>query len=159
MKVEVTFANPEVASVWPYIVESIDRLVATVVDFGADGMHWRPSHPDANSVAVLAVHTMGNLEESVLFCLCGIPVGRVRASEFDVEHMSVIEIQQMWTALRPRIETALSTLTIHDLSAPNPGNRDGMTVCRDLLNNVNRHAAEHSGQAELTRDLFKSRTS
>src|SRR6185312_4026793 len=78
----VNFASPEVASFWRAIRETVDRLLATLDGLSQDEINWRPAAPEANPLSILAIHTMGNVEENILETLCGQPVNRQRDREF-----------------------------------------------------------------------------
>ena len=70
---------------WRYIASSLDRLVALLDGLSADDLDWRPPAPGANSLYVLAMHTLGNAEENLLEILGGQPIGRDREAEFAVQ--------------------------------------------------------------------------
>jgi uncharacterized damage-inducible protein DinB len=150
------FRTDEVATHWRYIVSSLDRLLAVAQSLDGDGLHWRPPALGSNSVAVLVRHTLGNAEENLLMVLCGQPVARQREDEFVAQSLSAADLVTSWHELRPRIETALATVEADELTRMRPHPRRGEVTGRDLLIVVARHAAEHLGQAELTRDLWRA---
>ncbi len=47
-------------------------------------VNWRPRAKDANSLLVIATHTLGAAEAHVLQLLAGQQIDRIRASEFTV---------------------------------------------------------------------------
>ena len=59
--------------------------------------------------------------------------------------------------LRERIAKHLASLTRDDLDAARAHPRRGTLTGRDVLIVVARHAAEHWGEAQLTRSLMKAR--
>ncbi|HVX31418.1 MAG TPA: DinB family protein [Nitrolancea sp.] len=150
------FASPELASFWVAIQETVDRLLATLDGLSAEQINWRPAAPEANPLSVLAIHTMGNVEENILETLCGQPVNRQRDREFQQSGASVAAIQERWRQLQPRIETALAPLTTDVLTAMHKHPRRDEESGYDVLILVARHAGEHAGQAELTRDLLRA---
>jgi hypothetical protein len=150
------FASPEVASFWRAIRETVDRLLATLDGLSQDEINWRPAAPEANPLSILAIHTMGNVEENILETLCGQPVNRQRDREFQASGASVAAIQERWQQLQPRIEAALAPLTADVLSASHKHPRRDKERGYDVLILVARHAGEHAGQAELTRDLLRA---
>jgi hypothetical protein len=147
-------ANPEVAAYWRGIAGSLDRFMEVAGGIDPAGLHWRPSAPATNSVAVLAIHTLGNAEENILEILGGEPVHRRRDEEFLDRELSQDDLRQRWTRLRPRLEAALTAITAENLERERSHPRRGTLSGRDVLLLVARHAAEHLGQAELTRDLY-----
>jgi len=150
------FASPEVASFWRAIRETVDRLLATLDGLSDEQINWRPAAPEANPLSVLAIHTMGNVEENILETLCGQPVNRQRDQEFQESGASVAAIQERWQQLQTRIEAALTPVTTSALtgSFKHPGRPEESGY--DVLILVARHAGEHAGQAELTRDLLRA---
>ena len=152
---ETRFADPEVATFWRYIASSVDRLVELAATIDARGLAWCPPAPDTNSVYALAIHTIGNAEENILQTLCGQSVGRERDAEF-ARIGTAVAVRARWQDLRPRLADALAPLSPGDLERERPHPRRGTINGRDVLIVVARHAAEHLGQAELTRDLWRA---
>jgi hypothetical protein len=157
--------TPEAASLWRFISSSLDRLVALALEIDDEGFTWRPPAPNTNSIAALAFHTLGNAEENILETLCGQTAGgerigglatidRERDSEFAKGGRSKAELDERWRSLRPQLEQALSRLPDAELDEERRHPRRGVISGRDILIVVARHAAEHLGQAELTRDLW-----
>jgi uncharacterized damage-inducible protein DinB len=146
--------NAEVAVFWRYIVSSLDRLADLVAGLDEAELAWRPPARGANSLRVLAVHTFGNAEENLAGLLGGEDVSRDREAEFQTASGDGAELVRRWTSLRSRIENALAGLNGEALERAHPHPRRGMTTGREVLIVVARHAAEHLGQAELTRDLL-----
>lgn len=141
---------------WRYIASSLDRLVALLDRLDAANLDWRPPAPETNSLLALATHTLGNAEENLLETLGGQPIGRDRAGEFAARDGSAAAVAARWTALRPRLAAALAGLPAGALDAPRPHPRRGAITGREVLIVVARHAAEHLGQAALTRDLLRA---
>lgn len=154
----VAFASDEPATYWRYISSSLDRLVDVAASMDAARLSWTPPAPDTNSVAVLVVHTLGNAEENILETLCGQSVQRDRESEFLNCSTTINELQERWSHLRPRLEAALAQPTQVDIESAHAHPRRGTVSGREILIVVGRHAAEHLGQAELTRDLWLAAT-
>ena len=152
---DVTFADPEAATFWRFIASSLDRLVALAAELPPDGLDWRPPTPDTNSVYALTVHTLGNAEENILQTLCGRPIGRDRDAEF-AQSGTAAGVLARWRELRPRLEAALARLPAGELARERAHPRRGTISGRAVLLVVARHAAEHLGQAELTRDLWRA---
>lgn len=148
------FACPEVAVFWRYISSSLERLVLLGESLDAEALRWRPPAPRTNSVVALVAHTPGNAEENILETLCGGQVGRRREDEFAPPRVSAEELRERWLELRARLERAVTGLSAAALDGQVNHPRRGVLTGREVLIVVARHAAEHLGQAELTRDLW-----
>lgn len=75
-KDDITQSSREIDLYWHKIRNSVDELVACLEGLDSDSPNWRPLD-DANSLYVLATHTMGNIRYNFLNVLCGLPVTRV----------------------------------------------------------------------------------
>jgi uncharacterized damage-inducible protein DinB len=146
----------EIGVFWRSIASSLDRLLDCVVGMSEADLSWRPGARGANSLAVLAVHTLGNLEENLLGTLCGREVRRDREAEFHAAAVSAAALREHWRGLRAEVETALAALDDLALDLDRTHPRRGTLTGREVLLVVARHVAEHMGQAELTRDLLRA---
>lgn len=151
-------SSREIDLYWDKIRNTVDELVACLNGLDSDSLNWKPLD-DANSLYVLATHTMGNVRHNFLSILCGRPITRDRDSEFTAMGESVAEIQAGWNALQGRISEAIQELPPGDLDRVRDDPQRGKITGRELMVIVARHAAEHYGQAQLTRDLVKARPS
>jgi hypothetical protein len=98
---------------------------------------------------------MGNMEEVILGVFCGQSMGnRQRESEFRVTGNSSEPIKQRWKELRGKISSNLAQLPPDALDLEYIHPRRGKITGRGILILVATHAAEHNGQAKLTRDLL-----
>jgi hypothetical protein len=144
----------EIAAFCRYLFDSVDGIVECLEGLDAQQLNWRPPAASANSLYVLAVHTMANVEEAILQVLCDQPVARDRDAEFVAAGPSAGALRDRWSALREAVWTGLAALPptfldqeyVHPRRGPMPG--------REVLLVTTRHAAEHWGHAELTRDLL-----
>jgi len=64
-------------------------------------------------------------------------------------------VRDHWRELRARRETALAALPAGELDRERPQPRRGPLTGREVLLVVARHAAEHWGEAQLTRSLMR----
>lgn len=147
------FTSEEVGWFWSYISSSLDRLVETTTGLPIDALDWRPPAAGANSVHVLIVHTIANAEENLLGTLCGHRIERDREEEFSGMAWANGDPASSWPVRRAALERALAEIRSGQLSHSFAHPRRGEVTGQDLLMIVARHAAEHLGQAELTRDL------
>jgi uncharacterized damage-inducible protein DinB len=141
---------------WRYITSSIDQLLATLEGMDAQEINWSPI-ANANSLYVMATHTMGTTAENLLEVLCGQPVNRQREAEFAAQGESAEALHAQWQSLRAQIQAQLEQLDNATLGVERQHPRRGKITGRDVLIVVARHCAEHMGQAFLTRDLLLAR--
>lgn len=151
-------AAEEALIFWRYIASSLDRLVGCLEGLSAEDLNWRPTAPGANSLVALAVHTLGNAEENLRETLAGHAVGRDREAEFAVRDVSAGTLVTRWQILRLELPALLADLPADALDRTYAHPRRGTLTGREILIVVARHAAEHLGQAELTRDLLRAAT-
>ena len=153
---EDTMENPrEVDIFWHRIRHTVDELVACLEGLDGDSLNWSPLD-DANSLYVLATHTMGNVRHNLLNVLCGLPITRDRDAEFVATGGSAAEIEARWNELKARIEEAIEDLPAAELDRDRRHPHRGVITGREVLAVVAGHAAEHYGQAQLTRDLVRA---
>lgn len=145
--------HPEVELFWNYITGLVDRIIACLDGLEGDDLSWKPLD-NANSLYVLATHTMGNVEENLLKILCGQEVRRVRAEEFLAQGDTAEPVRQRWHDLRERVHAALAQLPPGELERKRQHPHRGQITGREVMMVVMRHAAEHTGHAEMTRDLL-----
>ena len=148
----------EIDIYWHKISGTVDEIVACLEGVGSDDLDWSPLD-DANSLYVLATHTMGNVRHNLLNGLCGLPVSRDRDAEFVVEGGSAADIVAHWNELKSQISDSVEGLPRGEMDRERDHPRYGTISGRELLVLVATHAAEHYGQAQLTRDLLKAQPS
>jgi len=146
-------ADKEIESLWRYIRRSVDRILSCLDGLDEADFNWRPLE-NANSLYVLAVHMIANVEANILGVLCFQNIVRHRDEEFKARGSSVEPVLQRWRDVQERISSHLAKLSSIDLDRGYEHPRRGKITGRDLLITIARHAAEHVGHAELTRDLL-----
>ena len=138
------------------LTSSIERIIACLDGLDADGLNWRPPAKETSSLYVLAVHTMGNAEYTVLSMLGGENIPRDRDAEFAAVGESADWVHQRWADLKPKLEATINGFTAEDLDRNYEHSRLGTVSGWKALVLVTTHANEHIGHAELTRDLLKA---
>jgi hypothetical protein len=135
--------------------ESLEMLMLAIEGLDEQAIHWRPVE-GANSLAVIVKHTLANAERNVMNSFLGEPYDYDRPEEFrDTESMG--EVMDAWAGLRERMAKGLETAPAERLSELCSHARLGMVPGRAVLLQVCRHAAEHVGEARLTRQLLDAR--
>lgn len=146
----------------------IRSLVSRVCD-ATDGLteaqlNWRPPAEGANSVHVIAVHTLGAVRAWVLGIACGLPVGRDRPAEFapaspagDLVEAGQRLAQEIEAALAGLPPDALERRLVPDAALWGEGT-PGEISARQALASAAEHLAIHLGHLHLTRDLALAAT-
>ena len=125
-------------------VEGVDR----------QALNWKP-HPDANSVAVLVVHTLGS-EREMIRAVRMLSTERDRPAEFKAEADAADLIALVDRADR-ELDEHVGALTAADLTEMRPrGDRPPKPGLEWLLSNYG-HAREHLAQIQLTKQLYEAR--
>jgi hypothetical protein len=150
-----TFTSEEIATLWTYLRQTMEKMTEIGGEITQAELHWQPPALETNSIAVLLVHTMGSIEESLLGTLCGGTVNRDRDAEFVEYAVTGAELAGQWRTLQARLESALRPLPDSKLGEPLIHPRRGPLSGREVLLAALAHAREHLGQAELTRDLAR----
>jgi DinB superfamily len=132
-----------------------DQLREHVRGLDHGTLNWKPL-PQANSVAVLIVHTLGS-EREMIRAVRSLPTERDRESEFRAEAEAADLLTLLDQADR-ELDEHLGALTAADLTELRPrGDRPPRPGLEWLLSNYG-HAREHLAQIELTKQLYDSRT-
>lgn len=135
---------------------SLEELLACLDGLDAKALDWRPVE-GANSLYAIALHTLSNAERNVMSHFLGEPYVYDRTAEFAASASGQPPLRERWETLRKRMEDGLSQATAADLLAPRQHQRMGSVPGQAVLVQVVRHAAEHVGEARLTRQLLDAR--
>ena len=136
-----------------FLCRSLGRIVGCLDELTAEQQRWLPPALGSNSLLAIARHALQNAEDNVLGLLGGAPMARERAADFDDQALDAAAIGAQWTALEPRLVACLAEQTMVTLLESVEHRRRGRLSRFEVLIVALRHAAEHLGQAELTRDL------
>lgn len=142
------------ACILAYILSSLDRLVQCLEGLSGEQLNWQPPAPNTNSLFALTTHTIGNVEENILYTLYDLASQRDREQEFQAKGQTADALAAHWQEVRGRLQNAFLGLSPEDLEREHMHPRRGSITGLEILIVVARHAAEHLGQAELTRDLL-----
>jgi hypothetical protein len=145
-------ADREVAKFRDDLVWVLRHVVETLDGLEVSELNWRPPAKDANSLLVIATHTLGAAEAHVLQLLAGQEIDRVRASEFAVSG-DAAPLRARLGVVSERIAAVLDGLAPGELDRerPTPG---GPSTGREVLLWAMVHASGHHAVAQLTRDLI-----
>jgi hypothetical protein len=134
-------------------LHAVMRDLVRGMDHGT--LNWSPL-PKANSLAVLATHTLGS-EREMIRALRGMSTDRDRDAEFKVEAEAADLLSLLDQADR-EMDEHVAALTAADLTELRPrGDRPPRPGIEWLISNYG-HAREHVAQMQLTKQLYDSRT-
>lgn len=151
--------NPEIETYSRWIRSLLKRVLAALEGLSEAQMNWRPPIEGANSVYVIAAHTVGNARAWVLGIACGREMGRDRPAEFRAAG-SYAQLAEETQELLREIEAALTALDASALDrrvVPSQelwGDEEVREISvRQALLAVVEHASIHLGELHVTRDL------
>jgi len=128
------------------------NTLKTLEGLDADGLNWKPTRKDTNSIFVLATHLIGS-ERYWLHQVVGQrAVERDRAAEFRARGTSADALRDSFDAVARASDEVLSQLAPAEFDATRSGNYGSHSV-RWCILHVIEHYSEHSGQMSLTRQL------
>ena len=155
-------ADPTVTAARDLFEGSFGGLRRAIEGLPAEGLNWRPAGEDTNPIAVLAAHAMGSAR-SWLAVAFGAPLPeRDRPAEFRTVAGDATEllthVDGVAADCRSLFDAAVfepgTMRTSHTRSSS--GDAEVVTSAWALLHAVE-HLSEHSGHAQLTRQLWERR--
>jgi hypothetical protein len=146
-------ASPGLAELRDRLLAEVDRVLRAADGLDASQLSWIPSAKGANSLIVLAAHVVGAAERHVVRTVGAGAVSGTRDEEFAARG-DLAPIRARWETVRGEIVEILDTLSPDRLDEELPQPSRVRTIHGALIHAI-AHAAEHAGQAELTRDLAR----
>lgn len=149
----------EIETYSQWIRSLLKRVLACLEGLSEAQLNWRPPIEGANSVYVIAAHTLGNARACVLGIACGQDIGRDRPAEFRAAG-TYAEIAGERQKLSREIEAALGALpasAVERRVVPSQelwgeGEVREISV-RQALMAVVEHASIHLGELHIAREL------
>ena len=145
----------ELAEMRDRLIREVERVIAATDGLSPAELAWRPAAKDANSLLVLAAHTVGAAERHILVSIAGRKPSGTRDEEFAASG-DMSGVRARWDEVRRELIDVLDNLPPGRLDDDVPGPVSVRSV-QAIIIHVIAHAAEHAGQAELTRDLARGR--
>lgn len=133
------------------LTREVERVLGATEGLTAEQLAWTPPAQGANSLLVLAAHTVGAAERHILVNVAGRKPGGTRDEEFAAK-ADIAGVRARWNAVKPGVIDVLDNLPPGRLDEDLPGPASARSVHSMIVHAI-AHAAEHAGQAELTRDL------
>ena len=145
----------ELAEMRDRLLREVGRVICATDGLSASQLAWTPAAKEANSLLVLAAHTVGAAERHILVHIAGRKPGGTRYEEF-AARADVAGVRARWEGVQRGIVEVLDDLPPGRLDEDVVGPVSTSSVHAMLVHAI-AHAAEHAGQAELTRDLIEER--
>ena len=145
----------ELAEMRDRLVREVDRVIGATDGLSAAKLAWTPVAKEANSLLVLAAHTVGAAERHILVNIAGRKSGGTRDEEFAAT-MDIAGVRARWDTVKRGIVDVLDDLPPGRLDDDLVGPVSTRSVHSMIVHAI-AHASEHAGQAELTRDLVEQR--
>ncbi len=137
------------------LVREVDRVIGASDGLSAAQLAWTPAAAGANSLLILAARTVGAAERHILVNIAGRKPGGTRAEEFAAK-VDIAGVRARWNTVRRGVLDVLDSLPPGRLDDDLPGPVSTRSV-QGMIVQAIAHAAEHAGQAELTRHIAKER--
>ena len=145
----------ELAEMRDRLIREVDRVIGATDGLTAPQLTWTPAANGANSLLVLAAHTVGAAERHILVNIAGRKPSGTRDEEFAAK-ADIAAIRARSDTVKRGIVDVLNNLPPGRLDEDLVGPVSTSSVNAMLVHAI-AHAAEHAGQAELMRDLIKQR--
>ena len=130
------------------------EIQKTIDGLPPEALDWTPG-PETNSLSVLAVHVAGAERYWIGDVVGRDPSGRDRPAEFRVRGLDAATLTARLAEALSHSRTVVEGLTLSEMETERISPRDGrsVTVAWALFHAL-RHAAEHMGHMQLTRQLW-----
>jgi len=136
-----------------------DQIREAITGLDEEGLNWSPGE-GANTVATIVTHVLGS-EAEALRCVAGVACGRDREGEFARGARRVVDVldalrdgDELLASLQPHIGAHHLHRALALPTLPVDQRRSGLTW---LVGNYG-HGREHVGQIQLTRQLYRTRS-
>lgn len=137
--------------------ETLDSMVAILVELGDERANTRPSLPGANSPYAIVFHCIGVIEYWAGSVIAGLSIPRDRDAEFTATG-TVADLVERVTNVHGRLPEWVDVAVhegIRDRSATGSTRNTAATASPEwVLMHLQRELAQHLGQLELTRDVL-----
>jgi DinB superfamily len=147
--------GPQLSLLTDRILRCIDRIIDLGAGLTDAQLAQMPGVAKWNSLGGIMWHVMANAEENILRVCGGMHVARDREYGFvDNNAHTRLGVSERWSELRSRLEAYFAGLEPADLDGLRTHRRRGQVTVLELLLVVLRHAGEHEGHAQMTRDYL-----
>ena len=149
-----------------FFEQYLDRFALVHQEIGAtvDGLplaaiDWTPG-PEMNSLGILMAHVAGSEKHWFGDVIAGEHTGRDREAEFRSRGRDAAALRAGLQEMLTYGRSVVAKLQLADLTAERVSHPDGRTMpVGSCLLHILRHAAEHAGHMQITRQIWEARGS
>jgi uncharacterized damage-inducible protein DinB len=128
-------------------------MFKTMDGLNSDGLNWKPTRRDTNSLFVQATHLAGSERHWIHHVIGKQTIQRDRPAEFRARGDDIAALRATFAEIAPVSEAILKQLSTADLDAVRETNH-GPSSLRWCVLHLLEHYAEHVGQMSLTRQVW-----
>lgn len=137
-----------------YLREEVKREIHGMT---AEGLNWKPSAPNTNSVFALTTHIAGTEAAWIHHFVGNRKIARDRDSEFASQGSDVTVLTDLLNKAQDITCQVISQLSSHDLSTEKPSGQSGNAVSyRWAILHTIEHLGQHLGHLALTKQMYES---
>lgn len=134
-----------------------DEIQQAITGLLSEALDWSPG-PEMNSIAVLVTHTLGAERFWIGDVALGQSSKRVRAQEFEVNSLTVPDLQTVLAETLAFVKDGVASLSLADLAERrHSGSHDKPFTVAWCLVHALEHTAVHTGHIQLMRQLWQQR--
>jgi uncharacterized damage-inducible protein DinB len=148
---------PEVELYLERLQDRRAEILKALAGLEDEALDWKPLSSDSNSLAVLAIHSLGAERRWLHQIVGGRKIERDREAEFRARAKDVPTLNAMYAAAALQSHQILSQLKAEEMEMLHHGALEPCTTRWAILH-VLEHYSEHLAQMWLTRQLWENRT-
>jgi uncharacterized damage-inducible protein DinB len=136
-----------------------EGIEKTIEGLPLEAIDWIPG-PEMNSLGILMAHVAGSENHWLGDVVAGEATGRDREAEFRTRGRDAAALLAGLDEMLTYGRSVVAKLQLADLTAERVSHPDGRTMpVGSCLLHILRHAAEHAGHMQITRQIWEARGS
>ena len=136
-----------------------EEIGKTIEGLPLEAIDWIPG-PEMNSLGILMAHVAGSEKHWFGDVIAGEHTGRDREAEFRSRGRDAAPLRAGLQEMLTYGRSVVAKLELGDLTAERVPHADGRTMpVGSCLLHILRHAAEHAGHMQITRQIWEARGS
>lgn len=150
---------PEIEAYYESITRLRGNILKTLDGLSPEALNWKPTDGEANSLFVLATHSIGSEHGWIFETLARGEKTRNRPAEFFAQADDLIALRTQFERVSGETTEIFSQLTEEDMQTTRHNEPRGDVTLRWIILHVIEHLSEHLGQMYLTRQLWEEQVS